>query len=114
MPTKNGVPDLNASTLYIETPEGLEPFATGGIMHAAEILPLGSDYSHETVIPLTTPGEVSFKIDMVWHAAIAAGACVRWAIRNRRRLAHLAIRAKKHRTRKKNVKRIISEYIKEG
>lgn len=40
--------------------------------------------------------------------------CSRWAHNNRPNLVHLALHAKKPRTRKKNLVRIVREYMKES
>lgn len=53
-------------------------------------------------------------LESIWNLAKTAYECSIWAVSNRPRLIHLALRSKKARVRKKNLRRIVREYIKEA
>lgn len=124
MPTKNDSIALSAGTLYIRHPEtgGTLPCGT---LKSIELTQTRTEYVDELGIVdpciATPPMECTLTIetdaDSVYLLALrmAAGiqSCVTWARNERPHLVHLAVHAKKRRTRKKNTVRIVREYLKE-
>lgn len=64
-------------------------------------------------VTYTLPENITKAVTIIRSAAAEALECYHWATNNRPRLVHLALHAKKRRNRKKNLHRIIREFMEE-
>lgn len=57
------------------------------------------------------PENIATAVTIIRSAAAEALECYRWATNNRPHLVHLALHAKRRRNRKKNLHRIVREFL---
>lgn len=125
MPTKNENIELGVGTLYIKHPGTGEPVPCG-LLKGLEITETRTEYVDELGIVnpciATPPPEWSVTIEtapdtifmQVLRLTEEIRSCARWARNERPRLVHMSLHARKRRTRKKNLVRLVREYIREG
>ena len=122
---------LGPGTLYIETPEGLQPL--GSITEATAIEAEETEWAEDRPAVIKTAQEATFTAEVKINpdvakaftalgeackqTAKALGKALRaaavWIVSIKEappRVRHLALRGKKHRTRKKNINRALREH----